>query len=72
MVPETGAISLNAFIDITCSYCSKNIANPWWFMHLHFCQRPPETGAELRIRPPADRRLGRYRSAYSAQGLSYR
>jgi hypothetical protein len=41
-------------------------------MHLHFCQRPPETGAEHRIRPPADRLLGRYRSAYSAQGLSYR
>ena len=52
MVPETGAITLNACIDITCSYCSKNIANPWWFMHLHFCQRPPETEAENRIHPP--------------------
>ena len=32
----------------------QNIANPspWWFMHLHFCKRPPETGAEHHTRPP--------------------
>ncbi len=44
-VPETGAITHKAFIDITCSHSSKKIANPWWFMHVHFGQLPPETGA---------------------------
>ena len=42
MAPETGANTLNAFVDMTCSDCSKNTAYSWWFMHLHFGQRPPK------------------------------
>ena len=69
MVPETGSIALDAFVDITSSYCSKNIDNPWWSIHLHFGQRPSETGVEHRICPPAGTRRGRYRAAYSVQSL---
>ncbi len=52
MVPETGAIALNAFVDIACSYTSKNIADPWWCMHLHFGQRRPTTPGRAPYLPP--------------------
>ncbi len=31
MGSDSGFIAQNAFVDMTGSYCSKNIANPWWW-----------------------------------------
>ncbi len=63
--------SQNAFVDIRGSYHSKNIVKAWRWLHFHFGQAPPETGAPHRLWPPAGTRQGRFRAAYSAHSLWY-
>ena len=43
LVSDTEAVTQNAFVNITDSYCCKNIANSRWCVHFHFGQGPPQT-----------------------------
>ena len=72
LVLDTAADTQNAFVNIAGNHRSKNMANPWWCVHFHFCHPPPPKGVEHLLCPSAGRAQGLLRASYLVQSLSYR
>ena len=54
LVSDTEAVTQNAFVNITDSYCCKNIANPRRCVHFHFFQGPLQTVHSTVFAPPQE------------------
>ncbi len=58
MLSVTETVTQNAFVNITDSYLSNNIADPWWCVHFHFGQPPPKKVQGTVFAPPQEDKRG--------------